>query len=85
VLDALQVALGPGATATAFATALIVWLRNRHGEVRIKVTLPGKRSVELTARRVARLDAAAVEKQVAELTSLLTPEQKDGLERVDGP
>lgn len=60
VLDALTVALGPGGAATAFATAAIAWLRNQRGEVRIKVTLPDRQSVELTAKRVSNLDAAAL-------------------------
>ncbi|MFI1537358.1 effector-associated constant component EACC1 [Streptomyces anandii] len=75
VLDALEVALGPGGAATAFATGVIAWLRSRRGEVRIKVTLPGRRSLELTARRVAGLDAEALRRQVAELADLVNQGQ----------
>lgn len=71
VLDALAVALGPGGAATAFAAAAISWLRNRRGEIRIKVTLPDNRTVELTAKRVSGLNAAALERQVAEVATLL--------------
>jgi hypothetical protein len=71
VLDALAVALGPAGAATAFATTVIAWLRTRTGEVRIKVTLPDRGSVELTATNVANLDAAALEQQVAHLAAML--------------
>lgn len=88
VLDALTVALAPG-TATAFATAVIAWLRSRRGEVRIRVTLSGDRSVELTARRVAGLDAEALQRQVAQLAALLAEdaderEGEHGTGRGDG-
>ena len=71
VLDALAVALGPGGAATALATAVIAWLRSRRGEVRVKVTLPDDRSVELTARRIAGLDADALRQQVDQVAAML--------------
>jgi len=70
-LDGLAVALGPGGVATAFATAVIAWLRSRSGEVRLKVQLGDSESVELTAKRVSGLDAAALGRQVTELADLL--------------
>jgi hypothetical protein len=83
VLDALAVALGPGGAATAFAAAAISWLRNRHGEVRIKVTLADDRVVELTAKRVSGLDATALERQVAEVATMLSQGENEahGTER----
>lgn len=80
VLDALVVTLGPAGAATAFATASIAWLRTRRGEVRIKVTLADRRSVELTAKNVADLDAAALQQQVASLASML----RQDTERAEG-
>ncbi len=74
VVDAVVVALGPGGAATALATGVIAWLRGRRGEVRMKVTLEDGRSLELTARRVAGLDAAALRQQTADLAALLNGE-----------
>lgn len=71
VLEALAVALGPAGAATAFATGLVAWLRTRRGDVRIKVTVPDRGSVELTATRVAGLDADALRQQVAEVIELV--------------
>ncbi|MEU3751304.1 hypothetical protein AB0H17_00865 [Streptomyces olivoreticuli] len=77
VLDALVVALGPGGVATAFATGVIAWLRSRRGEVYIKVTLPDGRSLELTAKRVADLDAAALRQQAADLSDMVSQDVDD--------
>ncbi|WP_237774072.1 effector-associated constant component EACC1 [Actinosynnema sp. ALI-1.44] len=85
VPDALVVALGPGATTTALATGLVAWLRDRHGEIRVKLTLSDRRTVELAAKSVAGLDAEAVEKQVAELSRLIASDGKDWMDRPDGP
>lgn len=82
VLDALAVGLGPGGAATAFATAIIAWLRSRRGEVRIKVTLPEGRSVELTTKRVAGLDADALRQHVDQVATMLN-DGSDGPERLD--
>ncbi|MET7619076.1 hypothetical protein [Streptomyces sp. NPDC005408] len=71
VLDGLAVAVGPAGAATAFATAVIAWLRTRRGEVRIKVTLADRRSVELTASNVSGLDSAALEQQVVHIAAML--------------
>uniref|UniRef100_UPI002F911E54 effector-associated constant component EACC1 n=1 Tax=Streptomyces sp. NBC_00998 TaxID=2903712 RepID=UPI002F911E54 len=80
VLDALVVALGPAGAATAFTTAVIAWLRTRPGEVRIKVTLPNRKSVELTAKNVSDLDATSLEQQVSRVIGLLS-EGGDGAAR----
>jgi hypothetical protein len=84
VLEALAVALGPAGAATAFATALIAWLRTRRGEVRITVTLADGRSMELTAKAVSNLDAAALHQQVAQITGLLAHEG-DGAVSLEAP
>ncbi|MGV9426092.1 effector-associated constant component EACC1 [Streptomyces sp. NPDC003656] len=81
VLEAVVVALGPGGAATALATGVIAWLRSRRGEVRMKVTLEDGRSLELTAKRVAALDAAALRQQAADLAALLNG---DGTAAPDG-
>ncbi|MCK2239914.1 MULTISPECIES: hypothetical protein [unclassified Crossiella] len=71
VVDALVVALGPAGAATACAAAVLAWLRTRRGRVRIKVTLPGRRSAELDAEKVAKLDAAALQQLAAQLAAML--------------
>ncbi|MFG3405875.1 hypothetical protein [Streptomyces sp. NPDC048142] len=85
LLDALSVALGPAGAATALATAVIAWLRTRRSEIRIKVTLPNRRSVELTAKGVSDLDSTALRQQVADVAELLRPEteQRSEIERND--
>jgi hypothetical protein len=83
VLDALSVALGPAGAATAFATTVIAWLRTRPGDVRIKVTLADGRSVELTAKNVSKLDAAALEQQVMHVATMLSAGRDEG-GRLDG-
>jgi hypothetical protein len=80
VVDALVVALGPAGAVSAFATAVIAWLRTRRSEVRIKVTLANRRSMELTAKNVSELDAAAVQRQVLQIATMLSPE-KDSSKR----
>ncbi|MGW4882581.1 effector-associated constant component EACC1 [Streptomyces sp. NPDC004262] len=78
LLEALTVALAPGAAATALATTVIAWLRTRRAEIRIKVTLPDRRSLELSARNVAGLDAAALRQQVADAAVLLGAQDQQG-------
>jgi Effector Associated Constant Component 1 len=55
LLDALAVTLGPGGAATAFAAALIAWIRQCRGSVRIRIDLPGGRRVRLDAEHVKGL------------------------------
>ncbi|MGZ2356500.1 hypothetical protein LRE75_07315 [Streptomyces sp. 372A] len=69
--EAVSVALGPGGAATAVATAIISWLRTRRANVKIKVTLPDRGSLELTAAGVSDLDAEALRRQVSALSALL--------------
>ncbi|MFH9371302.1 hypothetical protein ACH4K8_37195 [Streptomyces anulatus] len=81
VLDALVVTLGPAGAATAFATATIAWLRTRRGELRIKVTLADRRSLELTAKNVSDLDSAALQQQVDHIVTMLEQGQASGDDR----
>ncbi|MBK3571458.1 MULTISPECIES: hypothetical protein [unclassified Streptomyces] len=78
LLEALTVALGPGAAATALATTVIAWLRTRRSEIRIKVTLPDRRSLEVSSKNVADLDAAALRQQVADVAALLGAQDQQG-------
>jgi hypothetical protein len=84
VLDALSVALGPGGAVTAFATTVIVWLRSRRGDVSVKVMLQDGRSVELTAKNVSGLDAAALDQEVSRVAGMLSA-GRDEVERLEGP
>jgi len=84
VLDALGVALGPAGAATAFASAVIAWLRSRRGEVRVKVTLGDGRSVELAAKNVSGLDAAALDRHVIQIAALLEGGRGE-VRRLDSP
>src|SRR4051812_25781683 len=78
LLEALTVALGPGGAATALATTVIAWLRTRRSEIHIKVTLPDRRSLELSATNVAALDGAALRQQVADVAALLGAQDQQG-------
>ncbi|WP_267885331.1 effector-associated constant component EACC1 [Streptomyces sp. NRRL F-5126] len=78
LLEALTVAVGPGAAASALATTVIAWLRTRRGEIHVKMTLPDGRSLELSARNVAALDAADLRRQVADVASLLGAQDQQG-------
>ena len=78
LLEALTVAVGPGAAASALATAVIAWLRTRRGEIHVKMTLPDGRSLELSARNVAGLDAAALRRQAADVAALLSAQDQLG-------
>ncbi|MFG1845880.1 effector-associated constant component EACC1 [Micromonospora carbonacea] len=77
VLDALLVALAPGAAVTALATTLVAWLRNRRSDVRIKVTLKDGRSLELDAKRVSNLDSEALRRQMDEIVGVLSQQAGD--------
>lgn len=72
VLDALLVAVAPGAVVTALATTLVAWLRNRRMDVRIKVTLPNAASLELDAKRISELETESLRRQVAEIVGVLS-------------
>ncbi|MGW6688672.1 effector-associated constant component EACC1 [Streptomyces sp. NPDC054961] len=78
MLETLVVALVPGGAVTAFSVAVLAWLRTRRGDVRVKLTLPGRRSLELTARHVSGLDAETLRRQVADMADALTKEGAEG-------
>jgi Effector Associated Constant Component 1 len=67
LVDTLVVSLGPGG-ATAFATALVSWIRHRTGDTRAVVRQPDGTQVEVSARRVRGLDAAAVRSIVQDVS-----------------
>ncbi|AUI59587.1 hypothetical protein B1H26_18440 [Amycolatopsis sp. BJA-103] len=76
VLDALVVALGPAGAATAIAATVLGWLRTRRSEVRVKLTLPGRRTMEIIAKNVADLDAAALQQQLGQVVAMLEPDKQ---------
>lgn len=55
VLDAVLISLGPGGAAAAFATAVVSWLRQRRGAVKIEIELPDGASVKVEATVVREL------------------------------
>ena len=81
VLDALVVSVGPAGAVTALLTGLLAWLRTRRGDVRITVTLDEQRSFELSATRVADLDATALRRQVADLAAVLDAQDDGSVDR----
>ncbi|WP_063736600.1 effector-associated constant component EACC1 [Kitasatospora aureofaciens] len=68
VLDALVVALGPGGAATALATAVFSWIRQRRGEVTLKISRPDGAAVEISAKRVQGIDGSSLRLEVASAT-----------------
>jgi Effector Associated Constant Component 1 len=81
---ALTVALGPGAGATVFASALISWIRHRTGSAHVRVRWPDGAEIEYSTDRVRSMDAAAVQAQVMGLLQAL--EARTGLPPAgDGP
>jgi cysteine synthase len=82
VTDALVVAVGSGGALTAFASALVSWIRHRTSDVIVKVTRPDGSTLEYDGRRVRQIDAAdvgALARQLAaEMAVMSTPESEDG-------
>ena len=54
-LPELVIALGSSGVATALASVLMVWLRQRSGSVSLHITRPDGAHLELTAERVRTL------------------------------
>ena len=75
LLDAIDVALGPGGAATAFATAIIAWIRHRSSSVKITISRPDGERVELEASRVRGLDADSLQAQVEGLLNAARPDE----------
>jgi Effector Associated Constant Component 1 len=66
--DALVVTLGPSGAATAFAGALITWIRHRKSDLVCRVTRPDGLVAEVSAQQVRELDAAAIRALVEDLS-----------------
>lgn len=74
LMQAIEVALGPGGAVTALATALIAWLRHRTGTVKISVELPDGRRVQLDAERVRGMDGRALQEHLDVLLQAMREE-----------
>jgi hypothetical protein len=75
VTDLVQAALEPGGAVSAFAAAVVAWLKFRTADVKITVTrADGAPHTELAARRVKGLDAAGTQVLARELARSLTPD-----------
>ncbi|MET8630553.1 hypothetical protein ABZW30_43805 [Kitasatospora sp. NPDC004669] len=83
VLDALAVALGPGGVATALATAVFSWIRQRRGEVTLKISRPDGASVEISGKRVQGLDDRMIRELLADAIGVL--EAAEGTGEAEGP
>jgi hypothetical protein len=70
-LDAIAVALGPGGVATALAAAAVAWIRNRTGDLTLRVRRADDVLIELSAKRVRDMDSANVRALLAEVTTAL--------------
>ena len=70
--DMLSVALGSGGAVTALSYALVAWVRQRSGDVRVVVKRPDGSGVEVSAERLRGLDAQAVRTLVSEMTTSLS-------------
>lgn len=71
VVEALLIAVGPGGVATAAAMALTSWIRNRSGEVVLRVQREDGAMLEVTASRVRTLDTDGLRTHVEQLGSFL--------------
>ncbi|MDG4792467.1 hypothetical protein [Micromonospora sp. WMMD1082] len=81
-LEALLLAIAPGSVATAFATALVSWLRHRSGAVRVELELPDGSRVKLEADRVREMTDAELRGQLAAVLAGLSAGQPTGAPRV---
>jgi Effector Associated Constant Component 1 len=75
VLEVIEVALGPGGAATAFAAALISWIRQRSGAVKVRVERPGGGCVQFDAEHVRSLAGPELRVQ---LEAMLHVMRQDG-------
>jgi len=79
VMEALDVALGPGGAAAALASVVIAWLQLRTSEVRIRFHHgEGEPELEITARRVKNLDAEGLRILATEITDALAAPPEPG-------
>jgi Effector Associated Constant Component 1 len=70
-LPELVIALGSSGVATAVASVLMVWLRQRSGAVSVHITQPDGTQLELTAERVRALSSDELKAHVDQLTAQL--------------
>ncbi|MEV4021106.1 hypothetical protein AB0J35_62615 [Nonomuraea angiospora] len=81
-LESIVVALGSGAAGTAFASALLSWVRQQSGAVKVRLDLPDGRQIQVDATQVKALSAAELREQVASvLRELREAEEKHDQER----
>lgn len=71
-LPDLLIALGSSGVATALASVLMVWLRQRSGSVSVHITRPDGTQLELTAERVRALGSDELKAHVDQLTAQLS-------------
>jgi hypothetical protein len=71
-LPDLLIALGSSGVATALASVLMVWLRQRSGSVSVHITRPDGTQLELTAERVRALGSDELRAHVDQLTTQLS-------------
>jgi hypothetical protein len=76
-LPQLLVTLGSGGLATALASVIVVWLRQRTGSVSIRITRADGSGLELAAERVRKMDHDALRAQADQLFVMLWPEDGD--------
>ncbi|SEF56362.1 hypothetical protein SAMN05444920_10179 [Nonomuraea solani] len=77
--DVLQLLLGAGGALATMATVLVAWLGTRRGEVSIKISRGQEESsVELTAKGVKGLDAAAAKALTDHLAQVLADPEVTG-------
>lgn len=71
-VDVISLAVGQGGAVALAVSAVITWLRQRTTDVTVKITREhGASSVELVAKRLRAMDAAAVCDMVTELSATL--------------
>ena len=68
LVHALAVGIAPGGAATAFAAAIVSWIRHCRGDIRAVVRRSDGIEIEVSAERVSGLDASALRSFVAELS-----------------
>jgi hypothetical protein len=83
--EAVAILLGPGGAGAVLATSLIAWIRQRTGDITLRVTRSDGSSLELEARRVRGLTAAGVSAQVEGLGEMLQVQSSMSDENEPGP
>ncbi|MEV0679125.1 hypothetical protein AB0I60_21655 [Actinosynnema sp. NPDC050436] len=73
LLDALEVALGPGGAAAAVAASVIAWLRSRAGRITVTLERPDGTKVSVDAVRVRGLRPDDVRAEVEGLLKAIEP------------